>query len=127
MRLQTLGTLVVGLLVGCDGTAGLDELRDGGPEPSLVTDGGFIGDSGTVERDAGLDVDAGFEKTFGLYSREPYRAHVELVEPRVPPSPDEVRPFPCGNDLLIRSPKELKGEGYVETTEATVCSSSGCC
>ncbi len=68
------------------------------------------------------------EKTFGLYSREPYRAHVELVEPRVPPAPDEVRPFPCGADLLVRSPRETKGEGYAETSEARpICTTPGCC
>jgi ubiquinone/menaquinone biosynthesis C-methylase UbiE len=68
------------------------------------------------------------EKTFGIYSREPYRAHFDLVEPRVPPRPDEVRPFPCGADLLVRSPKETKGEGYVETSAAApVCTGPGCC
>lgn len=63
-------------------------------------------------------------KTFGLYSKEPYREHFDLVEPRVPPAPEDVRPFPCGQDLLIRSPKETKGEGYQDTT---VCSGPGCC
>lgn len=68
------------------------------------------------------------EKTFGIYSREPYRAHFELVEPRVPPKPEEVRPFPCGADLLVRSPRETKGEGYAETTAAgAVCTGPGCC
>ncbi|MFZ5445854.1 MAG: methyltransferase domain-containing protein [Myxococcota bacterium] len=68
------------------------------------------------------------EKTFGIYAREPYRAHFDLVEPRVPPKPEEVRPFPCGADLLVRSPKETKGEGYAETTEAgPVCTGPNCC
>lgn len=68
------------------------------------------------------------EKTFGLYAREPYRAHFDFVEPRVPPKPDEVRPFPCGADMLVRSPKETKGDGYAETTEAApVCTGPGCC
>lgn len=68
------------------------------------------------------------EKTFGLYAREPYRAHFDLVEPRVPPKPEEVRPFPCGADMLVRSAQETKGEGYAETTEARpVCTGPGCC
>lgn len=67
-------------------------------------------------------------KTFGLYSKEPYREHFVLVEPRVPLASEDVRPFPCGQDLLIRSPKETKGEGYQETTAAgPACSGPGCC
>lgn len=68
------------------------------------------------------------EKTFGIYAREPYRAHFDLVSPRVPPSPDEARPFPCGADMVLRAPAETKGDGYAETTEAgPVCSGPGCC
>ena len=67
-------------------------------------------------------------KTFGLYSKEPYRSHFDLVEPRVPVAAEQVRPFPCGSDLLIRSAKETKGEGYQETTLAgPVCSGPDCC
>lgn len=68
------------------------------------------------------------EKTFGIYSKAPYREHFDLVEPRVPVEPLDARPFPCGVGMLVRDPKETKGEGYVETTEAKVCTpGSGCC
>ena len=66
-------------------------------------------------------------KTFGLYSKEPYRAHFDLVEPRTPVPAEEVRPFPCGSDLVIRSAKETKGEGYAETTVAGPACGPGCC
>lgn len=69
------------------------------------------------------------EKTFGLYSREPYRPFFDFVEPRVPVPESEVRPFPCGTEMLTRDPRETKGEGYLETTGATsVCTpGGGCC
>ncbi len=68
-------------------------------------------------------------KTFELYGREPYRAHFDLVAPRVPVSLGEIRPFPCGVGTLLRDPRETKGEGYLETTEAgQLCvPGSGCC
>lgn len=69
------------------------------------------------------------EKTFGVYSKAPYREHFDLVEPRVRVPAEELRPFPCGVGALLRDPKETKGEGYLETTEARpVCTpGSGCC
>lgn len=67
-------------------------------------------------------------KTFALYARAPYRAHFDLVEPRVLPAPADERPFPCGADMIVRSPRETKGEGYVATTTAApACNGSGCC
>jgi SAM-dependent methyltransferase len=68
-------------------------------------------------------------KTFAIYSRPPYREHFDLVAPRVPVPEEEVRPFPCGADLLLRDPRETKGEGYIETTAAApVCQPGrGCC
>jgi arsenite methyltransferase len=70
------------------------------------------------------------EKTFSIYSREPYRSQFELVEPRVPPSADEIQPFPCTNGILVRDPKETKGHGYRLTSEGpSSCSGpdGGCC
>lgn len=58
------------------------------------------------------------EKTYRIYSREPYRSQFELVPPRVPVSPTEVRPFPCAHGYLRRDPKETKGADYSVTTEA---------
>lgn len=73
------------------------------------------------------------EKTYGIYSREPYRAEFELVPPRVPVPPEQARPFPCSRGYLRRDPKETKGADYRATTEAqdTCCSpgneKGGCC
>lgn len=69
------------------------------------------------------------EKTFEIYSKAPYREHFDFVQPRVPVAAIDLRPFPCGSDMLLRDPRETKGEGYLETTEARpVCTpGSGCC
>ncbi len=67
-------------------------------------------------------------KTFGLYAQAPYRSHFELVEPLVPVAPETAKPFPCGADMLVRHPKQTKGEEYALTSEAApVCSGPGCC
>jgi arsenite methyltransferase len=70
------------------------------------------------------------EKTFRIFSGEPYRAHVELVPPRVPVPLEESLPFPCGPGTPRRDPRETKGEGYRLTTEAApACGTGGkgCC
>lgn len=72
------------------------------------------------------------EKTYGIYSQEPYRSHFELVPPRVLIPLEEAPPFSCGRDALKRHPKETKGEDYRVTTEAKACcdgdnSKGGCC
>ncbi len=56
------------------------------------------------------------EKTFRLLAREPYRSHLDLVEPRVPVTPEEARPFPCTKGALVRHPRETKGADYDLTT-----------
>ncbi len=67
-------------------------------------------------------------KTFNLYAKPPYRQHVDLVEPRVAVPEAELRPFPCGDAMLVRAPRETKGEGYRETIEAvSACGTSGAC
>lgn len=58
------------------------------------------------------------EKTFGIYSREPYRAHFELISPRVPVPPEEAVPLSCTTGSLRRDPKETKGKDYRSTTPA---------
>lgn len=65
------------------------------------------------------------EKTFHIYSRHPYRSHFDFVEPRVPVEPHDVRPFPCAKGMLVRHPRETKGEDYRLTTEATEACCSG--
>jgi arsenite methyltransferase len=63
------------------------------------------------------------EKTFRLYSQEPYRAHLELVPPRVLIPLEDAPAFPCTGGALQRHPRETKGEDYRATTEVT---SNGC-
>jgi len=72
------------------------------------------------------------EKTFHIYSQEPYRAHLELIPPRVPIPLEEAPPFACSSGALKRHPKETKGEGYRVTTDPRTCGSGngvsgGCC
>ena len=72
------------------------------------------------------------EKTFHIYSQEPYRAHLELIPPRVLVPLEEAPPFPCSRGALRRHPKETKGEEYRVTTEPRACesgngASKGCC
>jgi arsenite methyltransferase len=72
------------------------------------------------------------EKTFRIYSQDPYHSHFELVPPRVLIPLEEAPPFPCTHGALRRHPKETKGEDYRETTEAGTCgtgdnSKGGCC
>ncbi|MBI4483429.1 MAG: methyltransferase domain-containing protein [Acidobacteria bacterium] len=59
------------------------------------------------------------EKTFRIFSREPYRSHVELIEPGVLVPLEEAPPFPCSKGTLVRHPRETKGDDYCVTTAAT--------
>jgi arsenite methyltransferase len=93
-----------------------------GPFKQVVDDDGHVLNRGTRI--------AVCEKTFNIYSKEPYRSQFEFVEPLVKPSPEEVRPFPCARDTLLRHPREGKGEDYRLTTEAKnpACDpDEGCC
>lgn len=73
------------------------------------------------------------EKTYGIYSREPYRSHFDLVPPRVTVPLEEAQPFPCAHGYLRRDPKETKGADYSVTTEmrASACApgngNGSCC
>jgi len=72
------------------------------------------------------------EKTYRIYSQDPYRSHFELIPPRILIPLEEAPPFPCGGGALKRHPKETKGEDYRATTEARACgngdnSKGGCC
>ncbi len=68
------------------------------------------------------------DKTYGIYGREPYRDHFELVEPREEIPLDEAAPFDCSG-TRVRHPEETKGEDYDVTTEASgeACGPEGCC
>jgi ubiquinone/menaquinone biosynthesis C-methylase UbiE len=67
------------------------------------------------------------DKTFNLYARAPYAAHFSFVAPLQPVPLAEARPFPCGAGMLVRDPRETKGEDYVLTTEGTAACTAGCC
>lgn len=69
-------------------------------------------------------------KTFGIFSRAPYREHLDLIEPHVAVADHEARPFPCTRGALVRAPRETKGPDFALTTDApgTVCATDrGCC
>ncbi|MDP3073192.1 MAG: methyltransferase domain-containing protein [Opitutaceae bacterium] len=67
------------------------------------------------------------DKTYQLYSQEPYRAHFALVEPRREIPLAEAKPFNCAGAAL-RHPKETKGDDYDATTAGgVVCRDGGCC
>ena len=72
------------------------------------------------------------EKTFHIYSREPYKSHFDLIEPRILVPLEDAPAFPCNSGSLRRDPKETKGEDYRLTTEACAdaCGPNGsgsCC
>lgn len=91
-----------------------------GPFKQVLDDDGHV-----LRRGARVAV---CEKTFSLYSREPYASHFERVEPLVQVSEDEIKPFPCGKGTLLRSPRETKGQSYNVTTEyRPACGSDGGC
>ncbi len=67
------------------------------------------------------------DKTFGIYSREPYAEHFELVEPLEAIPLDGAEPFDCSR-TAPRHPRETKGLEYdVTTTPPDVCGADGCC
>jgi arsenite methyltransferase len=66
------------------------------------------------------------EKTFHLYTREPYARDIIPVPPRVPVPREKAPPFECGPSA-IRSPRETKGLDYRKTTSTAGPSSPGRC
>ncbi|MFI5394188.1 MAG: methyltransferase domain-containing protein [Candidatus Binatia bacterium] len=68
------------------------------------------------------------EKTFRLYTQEPYARDIVPVEPRVAVTADTAKPFDCARDAT-RHPRETKGRDYQVTTEATAacCGNNGSC
>ncbi len=60
------------------------------------------------------------EKTFRIYTREPYARDIIPVPPLNPISLEEARPFDCSRDTT-RHPRETKGQDYRVTTEASAC------
>jgi ubiquinone/menaquinone biosynthesis C-methylase UbiE len=68
-------------------------------------------------------------KTFEIFTREPYKQFFEPVKPLTEVTAAEARPFPCTGGVLMRHPKETKGEDYSLTSDLTAeaCGPSGCC
>jgi arsenite methyltransferase len=67
------------------------------------------------------------EKTYRLYTREPYTADIFPVPPRLEVPADRQRPFDCSRDA-VRHPRETKGESYDATTDADApCCPGGSC
>jgi SAM-dependent methyltransferase len=57
------------------------------------------------------------EKTFRLYTCEPYARDIIPIEPRLPVDAAAAQPFDCSRDA-VRHPRETKGLEYRATTEA---------
>ena len=69
------------------------------------------------------------DKTYGLYTREPYAGSILPVEPREPIALEDAEPFDCSKDR-VRHARETKGEHYDATIEvggSTEDTSGGCC
>jgi ubiquinone/menaquinone biosynthesis C-methylase UbiE len=66
------------------------------------------------------------EKTFRLYTREPYARDIIPVPPRTPVALADAKPFDCSRDA-VRSPRETKGLEYRATTDAVACCEPGKC
>ena len=66
------------------------------------------------------------EKTFRLYTREPYAQHIIPVQPLTPIAVEDAQPFDCTRDS-VRNPRETKGLEYRATTDAGACCEPGKC
>ena len=67
------------------------------------------------------------EKTFNLYTREPYAQEIIPVQPLTPVPLEDAPAFDCSRDS-VRNPRETKGLEYRATTEAAACCEPGeCC
>jgi len=60
------------------------------------------------------------DKTYQIYSREPYRESFDFIEPIEPIALDEAELFDCSRTAL-RDPRETKGLDYRATIEAGDC------
>ena len=57
------------------------------------------------------------EKTYAIYSKEPYASQVVGIEPKEAIPVEDAKPFACDQDAL-RPARVTKGADYNETTEA---------
>ncbi len=93
-----------------------------GPFREVLDDDGH-----RIERGSSTAVCA---KTFELLSKEPYAAHFEFIEPRIPVSLESAEPFVLSNGARLRHPRETKGSDFRDTTEASSCceeNGASCC
>jgi SAM-dependent methyltransferase len=58
------------------------------------------------------------EKTFRIFSQQPYRDHVELVQPAAPIAVETAAPFPCSDDPIVRDPRAQKGTAATSASPA---------
>lgn len=68
------------------------------------------------------------EKTYRIYTSEPYSSAIIAVPPLAPVALENARPFDCSRDT-IRHPRETKGLEYRATSAANgaCCGPEGCC
>ncbi len=69
------------------------------------------------------------DKTFRIYTREPYGADIVAVPPLEEVAAERIEPFDCSRDA-IRHVRETKGQDYVVTrvrTDATCCGPDDTC
>jgi arsenite methyltransferase len=68
------------------------------------------------------------EKTYRIYTSEPYASAIIPVAPLKPVLIEDARPFDCSRDS-IRHPRETKGIEYRATSAASAscCGPEGCC
>lgn len=68
-------------------------------------------------------------KTFNILCREPYANHFDFISPQKEVPEEKAQPFPCTKEMLVRSPRETKGEGYSMTNEgySPGCKPGTCC
>jgi arsenite methyltransferase len=68
------------------------------------------------------------DKTFGIYSRPPYREQFVFIEPYSQIPFQEAKPFDCRGGTL-RQPRETKGADYrvTESSGESCCGPEGCC
>jgi ubiquinone/menaquinone biosynthesis C-methylase UbiE len=67
------------------------------------------------------------DKTYGIYSREPYASFFDLVDPIEAVPLKDAESFDCSR-TEVRHPSETKGVAYDATTVAgPVCGPDGCC
>lgn len=81
-----------------------------------------------VEDDDGHTLERGVrmaicDKTYRIFSREPYRSFFEFVEPNAPIDPESAQPFPCDIPNPVRHPRETK---YGENLLSAGSSSCAC-